>query len=265
MTLTVPQMVGQIFASGFSDDQIAAHLAVSQQAVYTWRTGRVKNPRLRSLAGLIELYHRIVGGSTLASHGEDPRVDAAEASPLAAGKDDPTPEFQPSGNYNTGKQGEADTKQSYLPRFGFVLLAKEQRANITKAFMRAKGLVVHKSGFDAVKADGEDCSRWLDSVDELARNIEKLRLYEVKTAGRARKAKITPGFKGLGFTLTSKERDNALALGSQYRFLFVNLKAGTHRECSLEDFFHEGASRIYPTWSVFLARDLADLGGPSRL
>jgi hypothetical protein len=220
----------------------------------------VKNPRVRSLAGLVELHHRITGRSALSSHGEDQRAEVAggDHSAGATAQAEATSEYHPAVNYNTGKQGEVDTKQTYLPRYGYVLLTADQRANISKAFMCAKGLAIHKSGFDAVKANGEDCTRWLDCVDDLARNIDRLCLYEVKTAGRKRKSKVTPGFKGLGFTLTSKERANAQILGSQYRFLFVNLQAGIHRECGLNDFFDEGVSRIYQTWSVFLARDLTN-------
>jgi hypothetical protein len=118
---------------------------------------------------------------------------------------------------------------------------------------RAVLLTVHQRGFDVVPVE---FAAALDSVEELVEQLSRLRLYEVKTCGKNRKADVSIGFKGLGFTLTSKERHNAEVLGDQYRFLFVNLRAGVHRECALTDFFVDGRARIYQTWSVFLIQDL---------
>jgi len=156
------------------------------------------------------------------------------------------------GNYPEGKKGEAQTKEDYLPKAGFVVPTAAQRKNIVAAFER-HGVVVHKSGFDAVRADH---APFLDSVDEIENRLEELRLYEVKTCGAERKSEVSVGFKGLGFTLTGKEHHNAKVLGPRYRFLFVNLRTGTHRECALTDFFFQGRARIYLTWSVFLVQDL---------
>ena len=154
-------------------------------------------------------------------------------------------------SYLTGKAGESQT-WDYLRGAGFVRPSAEQRANIAAAFER-HGLTINKSGFDVVSAEHADA---LGSVEQLAARIDRLKLYEVKTCGADRKAEVSAGFKGLGFTLTRKERDNADALGARYRFLFVNLRTGAHRECSLTDFFIEGQARIYETWSVFLTQDL---------
>lgn len=121
-------------------------------------------------------------------------------------------------NYETGKKGESPT-WAYLAAVGYVRPSAKQRANVVAAYKRC-GLAVHNRGFDVVRAEVRP---YLDSVAELVKRIDELRLFEVKTCGEARKAKVSPGYKGLGFTLTSKELENAKALGARYRFLFVNL------------------------------------------
>lgn len=158
-------------------------------------------------------------------------------------------------NYGSGKETESQT-WAYLDGKGFVRPNAAQRANIVAAF-RQNGVVVEKSGFDVVRAED---ALYLNSVDEIQKRLKQLRLYEVKTCGAARKSEVTAGFKGLGFTLTQKEHHNAEVLGLCYRFLFVNLRIGTHRECSLNDFFREGRARIYQTWSVFLTEELLPEG-----
>jgi hypothetical protein len=154
-------------------------------------------------------------------------------------------------SYLTGKAGESQT-WDYLARAGYIRPSAKQRANIIAAFKQG-GVTVHKRGFDVVPFE---FAAALDSVEVLVKQRARLRLLEVKTCGANRKAEVSAGFKGLGFTLTNKERQNAEALGDQYRFLFVNLRAGVHRECALIDFFVEGRARIYQTWSVFLTQDL---------
>jgi hypothetical protein len=154
-------------------------------------------------------------------------------------------------SYLVGKAGESQTWE-YLRTIGFVRPTAKQRANNVPAFKQER-LEIHKRGFDAVPIEFESA---LDSVAALNQCLRSLRLFEVKSCGASRKAIVSSGFKGLGFTLTSKERHNAEALGDRYRFLFVNLRTRSHRECSIQDFFVDGRARIYPTWSVFLTQDL---------
>src|SRR5450432_2082302 len=85
----------------------------------------------------------------------------------------------------------------------------------------------------------------LEQSQTLNTSAERLRLFEVKTCGVGRKAPVCSGFKGLGFTLTQKERQNAEVLGERYRFLFVNLRTMAHRECLITDFFTDNRARIY--------------------
>ena len=155
------------------------------------------------------------------------------------------------GSHQQGSKNESPTWDYLKPR-GFVRPERKQRANIVAGFAQ-HGLAIRKSGFDVVAAEHAAA---LDSADELARRIDRLVLYEVKTCGVKHGAKVSPGFSKLGFTLTGNERHNAELLGTRYRFLFVNLAKSAHRECSLLDFFIEGRARIIPTWSVFLTHDL---------
>src|SRR5438105_2467710 len=102
-----------------------------------------------------------------------------------------------SDNYNSGKAGERQT-WDYLRGVGYVRPTKHQRAKIVAAFER-RGLSVHERGFDVVSADVMRC---LNSAEVLVEDIDRLLLFEVKTCGANRKAQVSGGFKGLGFTLT---------------------------------------------------------------
>jgi hypothetical protein len=154
-------------------------------------------------------------------------------------------------SYSDGKTAELQTWE-YLREAGFVRPFPEQRLKIKEAFLQ-RGIQIHSSAFDVVLAT--DMST-LDSPAQLLQHLGDLLLFEVKTSGIASKTKVTPGFCGLGFTLTSKKHHNATVLGAQYRFLFVNLRTRSHRQCELSDFFIDGRARIYQTWSVFLKQDL---------
>jgi hypothetical protein len=154
--------------------------------------------------------------------------------------------------YEVGKKGESEVWH-YLHEAGYVRPTRTQRANIAQAFADS-GKVIHKSGFDVVDVRQV---KWLDSPDLLMSKIEKIVLFEVKAAGKNRRASISDGFKGFGFTLTENERKNAEALGDQYKFVFVNLQNRSHHKCSIDDFFSTEKARIYSTWSVFLTEDVS--------
>lgn len=162
-----------------------------------------------------------------------------------------------SDSYDAGKDGEAQT-WDFLRSRGYCRPTPAQRRNIADA-LEARGTAINERGFDAFH---EDFLPVVDSVDALKECHERIKLYEVKTCGANRRAEVSPGFRGLGFTLTRKEVDNALLLGSQYRFLFVNLRTHQYRECALEDFFNTEHSRVYETWSVFLTRELPEADSP---
>jgi len=154
-------------------------------------------------------------------------------------------------SYLTGKIGESQTWE-YLSQFGFTRPSSKQRANIVTAFEK-RGIMIQQRGFDVVPSS---FSENLNSVSALETCLDRLVLYEVKTCGVGRRSRVSAGFRGLGFTLTSKEKHNADVLGPQYRFLFVNLRTRTHRVCSLTDFFNEKRALIYQTWSVFITQEL---------
>jgi len=60
---SLAEMIELICAMGRTPEQIAAELDVTEQAVYTWRTGRVKKPRGDKLDGVKRLYTSLVGAA----------------------------------------------------------------------------------------------------------------------------------------------------------------------------------------------------------
>lgn len=156
-------------------------------------------------------------------------------------------------SYDTGKKNE---KQSWsvLEKFGYIRPTSQQRKNIAEVFLR-KGKEIKSKGFDLVKLPDKNA---LNGVDELFEIIENLTLFELKTAGKNRKAAIKENWSGLGFTLTGAEKYNAELLGEHFKFLFLNLKNDEYHVCRLEDFFSPEISGIYPTWSVFIKKGLTN-------
>jgi DNA repair exonuclease SbcCD nuclease subunit/transcriptional regulator with XRE-family HTH domain len=59
---TVAEMIETLRVHGMTQEQIAARLDVTEQAVYSWHSGRVKKPRRATLESLESLYRSIVGG-----------------------------------------------------------------------------------------------------------------------------------------------------------------------------------------------------------
>jgi len=61
---TVAEMIEAIRAHGKTLDDIARTLDVSEQAVYSWQSGKVKKPRRDTLQRIENLYHSVVGVTT---------------------------------------------------------------------------------------------------------------------------------------------------------------------------------------------------------
>jgi len=145
-------------------------------------------------------------------------------------------------SYATGKRGEQDT-WTYLAEHGFVRPDSKQRRVLRLRFQK-EGLAIQARGFDVVRQE------------ELLGDKLPV-LYEVKTCGRKQGDRVSPGFSGFGFTLTGNERHNAKVLGPElYKFIFVNLSSRKHLIVSLDEFFNDKVSRIYPTWSIFIKKDI---------
>jgi len=154
---------------------------------------------------------------------------------------------QKSASYDQGKKGESNSWE-YLLEYGYTRPTSQQRKNIVEALAR-QGKQIKIRGFDLVETTH---SLILDDVEELSKVIDTIKLFELKTAGANRKASLKEDFSGMGFTLTSSEKENAELLGDNYRFLLLNLKNKKYKVCKLQDFFKPQVSRIYPTWSIFI-------------
>tara|TARA_R110001583_G_scaffold154682_1_gene306396 strand:+ start:92 stop:568 length:477 start_codon:yes stop_codon:yes gene_type:complete len=150
-------------------------------------------------------------------------------------------------SYNKGKVNESLSWRVVRKR-GLVRPTNEQRKNIVDVFASI-GKPIGKSGFDLIESTYYDAA--LDKTTLLG-VINKITLFELKTAGLKRKSKVGDDWKGLGFTLTNSEKVNAELLGEQYKFVFLNLKNDKMNVYDIGDFFKPEISNIYPTFSVFI-------------
>lgn len=124
---------------------------------------------------------------------------------------------------------------------GFVVPTAKQKRLLLVEFAR-KNLVVYGKAFDVVKHSG---SLDLDDADEIARNLDKIVLCEVKSSNR----KLPEDFKGYFFALTTAELLVAQNLKHRYKFVFVNTVTNAYIELTLQELFGR-ARGIYPTWSI---------------
>lgn len=157
-------------------------------------------------------------------------------------------------NYEAGKRGERECFV-YLQNLGYHCPNDRQRKNLALAYLE-RGIELKKRGFDCVEL------KWLAALNDLEKLrsvLDSICLFEVKASGAKRRASVSPGFVGFGFTLTGSELSNARALGRNFRFLLVNSQTQSQTSVALEDFFNEEFSRIYPTYSIFIRKDI----GPS--
>ena len=124
---------------------------------------------------------------------------------------------------------------------GFVVPTAKQKRLLLVEFAR-KNLVVYGKAFDVVKHSGR---LDLDDADEIARNLDKIVLCEVKSSNR----KLPEDFKGYFFALTTAELLVAQNLKHRYKFVFVNTVTNAYIELTLQELFGR-ARGIYPTWSI---------------
>jgi hypothetical protein len=118
--------------------------------------------------------------------------------------------------------------------------AKQKRLLLVEFAKR--NLVVYGKAFDVVKLAQE---LNLDDASEIARNLDKIVLCEVKSSNR----KLPEDFKGYFFALTTAELLVAQNLRHRYKFVFVNTVTHTYLELTLQELFGR-ARGIYPTWSI---------------
>jgi len=150
-------------------------------------------------------------------------------------------------NYDKGKENERDSF-AILREKGYIKPTSKQRKNILNAF-KTIGKTIQSRGYDLIR---EDISNKLKSLKETIQIVNEIVLYELKTAGAKRKTPLKENFRGLGFTLSGSEKQNAEELGEQYKFVFLDLATKDVKISKLEDWFNPKVSRIYPTYSVFI-------------
>ncbi len=124
---------------------------------------------------------------------------------------------------------------------GFVKPTKNQKRNLLVEFAK-HNKVIYGRAFDVVKLKGNVD---LDDASSIARNLENIILYEIKSSNRT----LPEDFEGYFFALTTAELLVAQNLGSNYKFAFVDTTTGNHRELTLQKVFAK-AKAIYPTWSI---------------
>jgi hypothetical protein len=123
----------------------------------------------------------------------------------------------------------------------FVVPTAKQKRLLLVEFAK-RNLVVYGKAFDVVKLAHK---LNLDDASEIARNLDKIVLCEVKSSNR----KLPEDFKGYFFALTTAELLVAQNLKHRYRFVFVNTVTNAYIELTLQELFGR-ARGIYPTWSI---------------
>lgn len=124
---------------------------------------------------------------------------------------------------------------------GFAIPTAKQKRLLLVEFAK-QNLVVYGKAFDVVKLP-ENMD--LDDAAEIARNLDKIVLCEVKSSSR----KLPEDFKGYFFALTTAELLVAQNLKQRFKFLLVNTVTGKYIELTLQELFGR-ARGIYPTWSI---------------
>ncbi len=124
---------------------------------------------------------------------------------------------------------------------GFIVPTAKQKHILLVEFAKAN-LVVYGKAFDIVKLSDNIN---LDDSREIANNLDKIILCEIKSSNR----KLPEDFRGYFFALTTAELLVAQNLKLRYKFIFVNTVTGFHTELTLQEIFGR-ARGIYPTWSI---------------
>ena len=124
---------------------------------------------------------------------------------------------------------------------GFVVPTAKQKRILLVEFAK-RNLVLYGKAFDIVKLEAPID---LNNDSEVGRNLDKIRICEIKSSGK----KLPMDLKGYFFALTAAELLVAQNLKDRFKFIFVNTAAGTFVELSLQELLGK-ARGIYPTWSI---------------
>ncbi len=149
-------------------------------------------------------------------------------------------------NYNQGKKNEKNS-WSVMEEKGFVRPTPKQKKNIKLAFESA-GKPIKGRGYDLVRSE---LLPFLEDKNLARLHVDRIVLYELKTAGVKRKTPLKEDFANFGFTYSGNEEYNHCTLGNeQYKFIFLNL--ATEEARLLDESDWKSRARTYPTTSVFV-------------
>jgi len=153
-------------------------------------------------------------------------------------------------NYNSGKKGEKEADQ-YLRSAGFVRPRGKQKSNLVSAFA-SRGYNLKVTAFDLVE---EWVSNHWNNPKELAKVIDKVVLYEMKSASASREKPLNENWEGLGFTYSCNEDHNWKVLGDdKYKFIFVDCLRKRHILLNKNDWLQN--ARTTETMSVWINKPL---------
>ena len=124
---------------------------------------------------------------------------------------------------------------------GFIVPTAGQKLNLLVAFAK-KNMVIYGKAFDIVKLLGKVD---LDDLADVEKNLEKIRIYEIKSTSKA----LSSDFSKYFFGITGAEVLVAQSLKRYFKFIFVNTTTGDFLELDLVQIFAR-AKGIYPTWSI---------------
>jgi len=149
-------------------------------------------------------------------------------------------------NYDQGKKNEKNS-WSVMEGKGFVKPTPKQKENIKHALASA-GKPIKGRGYDLVRAE---LLPFLEDKNFARLNVDRIVLYELKTAGVKRETPLKEDFANFGFTYSGNEEYNHRTLGNeQYKFIFLNLVTEEARLLDESDW--KPHARLYPTTSVFV-------------
>jgi hypothetical protein len=151
-------------------------------------------------------------------------------------------------NYNQGKKNEKDS-WPVMEKKGFIKPTSKQKKNIKFAF-ESVGKTIKTRGYDLVRTE---LLPFLEDKNFARLNVDKIVLYELKTAGADREEILKEDFSNFKFTYSGNEEYNHRLLGDkQYKFIFLNL--ATKKARLLKESDWKPQARVYPTTSIFLTQ-----------
>jgi len=129
-------------------------------------------------------------------------------------------------------------------KLGYITPTAAQKKKIVIAFAK-RGCVVYGKAYDIVRIrNGAKID--LDDQESIERGLGSLILYEIKSTN---KRSIGADFDKYFFAITTAELLVAQSLKKQFRFVFVNVISGHHKELTLRQTLAK-ARGFYPQWSI---------------